>query len=228
MKRTVVLLLVVLLAFASTSVFAGGEKEAAKGDKLLVGTSVFSTEIEYFKILDDCYKKAAAARGMDIISTDGEDSVDKQIHIIEDLIARGVDGIVISAVNPNAERAILEEAMAAGIPVLLQGQERVEADWPTANVGYSEWDMGYMAGELVAEKINKIAQSIPDLAVEGDPGADLLVLGWGSTYGAITTAVERLNAAGRRVAHAHLRYLHPMPKNTALSSLMYQPNFAAP
>jgi ribose transport system substrate-binding protein len=170
-KRTVVLLLVVLLAFASTSVFAGGEKEAAKGDKLLVGTSVFSTEIEYFKILDDCYKKAAAARGMDIISTDGEDSVDKQIHIIEDLIARGVDGIVISAVNPNAERAILEEAMAAGIPVLLQGQERVEADWPTANVGYSEWDMGYMAGELVAEKINKIYsdKSVVKVGILGFP-----------------------------------------------------------
>jgi ABC-type sugar transport system substrate-binding protein len=97
--------------------------------------------------------------------------VDKQIHIIEDLIARGVDGIVISAVNPNAERAILEEAMAAGIPVLLQGQERVEADWPTANVGYSEWDMGYMAGELVAEKINKIYsdKSVVKVGILGFP-----------------------------------------------------------
>jgi ribose transport system substrate-binding protein len=159
-KRLAIGMLVALFVIASASVFAGGGKEAAEDGKLLVGTSVYSTEIEYFKILDDCYKKAAADRGIEVISTDGESSVDKQIHIIEDFIARGVDGIIISAVNPNAERAILEEAMAAGIPVLLQGQERVEADWPTANVGYSEWDMGYMAGELVAEKINKIAVKV--------------------------------------------------------------------
>ena len=156
MKRLSIGMLAALFVLAGASVFAGGGKDTGDDGKLLVGTSVYSTEIEYFKILDDCYKKAAAERGIEVISTDGESSVDKQIHIIEDFIARGVDGIVISAVNPNAERAILEEAMDAGIPVLLQGQERVEADWPTANVGYSEWDMGYMAGELVAEKINKI------------------------------------------------------------------------
>ena len=129
---------------------------AAAKDKLTVGTSVYSTEIEYFYILNEAYKKAGADRGIKVISTDGESNVGKQIHIIEDFITKDVDGIIISAVNPNAERAILEEAMEAGIPVLLQGQERVEADWPTANVGYSEWDMGYMAGELVAERINTL------------------------------------------------------------------------
>jgi 2-oxoglutarate ferredoxin oxidoreductase subunit alpha len=65
-----------------------------------------------------------------------------------------------------------------------------------------------------AAKIAGIANSIPDLKVEGDPNADVLVLGWGSTYGAITTAVERTLTKGKKVAHAHLRYLDPMPKNT--------------
>jgi 2-oxoglutarate ferredoxin oxidoreductase subunit alpha len=50
--------------------------------------------------------------------------------------------------------------------------------------------------------------------VLGPPEGDLLVLGWGSTYGAIRSAVERLQARGRRVAHAHLRHLNPFPANT--------------
>jgi 2-oxoglutarate ferredoxin oxidoreductase subunit alpha len=49
--------------------------------------------------------------------------------------------------------------------------------------------------------------------VVGDPAGGLLVVGWGSTYGAITGAVRRARAEGRRVSHMHLRYLNPMPKN---------------
>jgi 2-oxoglutarate ferredoxin oxidoreductase subunit alpha len=67
---------------------------------------------------------------------------------------------------------------------------------------------------LRAEKIARIAADIPPLEVFGPPEGDLLVLGWGSTYGAIRSAVERLQARGRRVAHAHLRHLHPFPANT--------------
>jgi len=150
------LLTLFLIAFllCSGMVFAGGEQE--ESGKVTVGTSVFSTEIEYFYILSEAYKTAGESRGIEVFATDGENNVDKQIQIIEDFIVKGVDGIVISAINPNAERAILEEAMDSGIPVLLQGQERVEADWATANIGYSEWDMGYMAGELAADRINEL------------------------------------------------------------------------
>jgi 2-oxoglutarate ferredoxin oxidoreductase subunit alpha len=59
-----------------------------------------------------------------------------------------------------------------------------------------------------------IVDDIPDLQVAGPPQGDLLVLGWGSTYGAIRSAVERLQAQGRSIAHAHLRHLNPMPRNT--------------
>ena len=48
----------------------------------------------------------------------------------------------------------------------------------------------------------------------GPPEGELLILGWGSTYGAIRSAVERLQDAGRKVAHAHLRHLNPFPTNT--------------
>ena len=61
-------------------------------------------------------------------------------------------------------------------------------------------------------KIAGIADDIPPLEVYGPDRGDLLILGWGSTYGAIRSAVERLQAEGRSVAHAHLRYLNPFPR----------------
>jgi 2-oxoglutarate ferredoxin oxidoreductase subunit alpha len=50
--------------------------------------------------------------------------------------------------------------------------------------------------------------------VNGPEKGDLLVIGWGGTYGAIATAAERAQRKGHKVAQAHLRYLNPMPKNT--------------
>ena len=67
---------------------------------------------------------------------------------------------------------------------------------------------------LRAEKIDRIAADIPPLEVAGPSEGDLLILGWGGTYGAIRSAVERLQGRGKRVAHAHLRHLHPFPANT--------------
>ncbi len=67
---------------------------------------------------------------------------------------------------------------------------------------------------LRAEKIAGIARDIAPLEVLGPPEGDLLILGWGSTYGAIRTAVERLQARGRKVSQAHLRHLNPFPANT--------------
>jgi 2-oxoglutarate ferredoxin oxidoreductase subunit alpha len=64
-----------------------------------------------------------------------------------------------------------------------------------------------------AEKIAGIARDIPDVEVIGDRQGDLLVLGWGSTYGAILSAVQRARADGLSVSHAHLRYLNPFPEN---------------
>ncbi|WP_047870988.1 2-oxoacid:acceptor oxidoreductase subunit alpha [Nocardiopsis sp. RV163] len=63
-------------------------------------------------------------------------------------------------------------------------------------------------------KIDAIALDVPELAVD-DPGgeADVLVLGWGGTYGSITAAVRRVRRAGGRVAQAHLRHLNPFPAN---------------
>ena len=69
--------------------------------------------------------------------------------------------------------------------------------------------------DLRARKVAGIADDIPDLQVGGPDRGDLLILGWGSTYGSLRTATERLQRQGHAVAHAHMRHLNPMPRNTA-------------
>jgi 2-oxoglutarate ferredoxin oxidoreductase subunit alpha len=83
----------------------------------------------------------------------------------------------------------------------------------TGNVSYDP-DNHHRMQVLRQAKVAGIADDIPLLDVYGPSEGDLLILGWGSTYGAIRSAVERLHADGRSVAHAHLRHLNPFPKNT--------------
>ena len=82
----------------------------------------------------------------------------------------------------------------------------------TGNVSYDPGNHDTMV-RLRAEKIERIAQDIPDVEVNGDESGGLLVLGWGSTYGVITTAVQRARAKGMKVSAAHIRHLNPLPKN---------------
>lgn len=63
-------------------------------------------------------------------------------------------------------------------------------------------------------KIDKIADYIPDLQIMGNPDAELLVIGWGGTYGHIRDAVEHMNDNGQKVAYIHFQFISPMPKNT--------------
>ena len=90
----------------------------------------------------------------------------------------------------------------------------LEKEINTGNVSYDPENHEQMI-KLREEKIRKVADYIPELSLScGEPSAELLVLGWGSSFGAIETAVRELIAEGYSVAHAHLRYLFPMPKNT--------------
>ncbi len=83
----------------------------------------------------------------------------------------------------------------------------------SGNVSYDP-DNHHRMQLLRQAKVARIADDIPPLAVHGPDRGDLLILGWGSTYGAIRSAVERLQAQGRSVAHAHMRHLNPFPANT--------------
>lgn len=64
------------------------------------------------------------------------------------------------------------------------------------------------------EKIDYISNVIPELKVEGEMDAELLIIGWGSTHGHLLTAVNTVNAKGKKVALAHFNYINPLPKNT--------------
>ncbi|HEX7471562.1 MAG TPA: 2-oxoacid:acceptor oxidoreductase subunit alpha [Candidatus Limnocylindrales bacterium] len=82
----------------------------------------------------------------------------------------------------------------------------------TGNVSYDP-DNHHRMQLLRQDKIARIADDIPELAVFGPERGDLLLLGWGSTYGSLRSAAERLQADGRSVAHAHLHYMNPFPRN---------------
>ncbi len=88
----------------------------------------------------------------------------------------------------------------------------LEKENVTGNVSYDP-DNHQLMTVIRHEKVQRVAGTIPPIEVDGAGSGDLLVLGWGSTYGAITTAVQRARDEGKRVDAAHLRHLNPMPRN---------------
>jgi 2-oxoglutarate/2-oxoacid ferredoxin oxidoreductase subunit alpha len=89
----------------------------------------------------------------------------------------------------------------------------LEKEDETGNVNY-EADNHALMTRLRAEKIAGIADDIGELEVDNQDGAEMLVLGWGSTFGAIKGAVRRVRKRGGKVARAHLYHLNPLPRNT--------------
>ena len=83
---------------------------------------------------------------------------------------------------------------------------------PGGAVSYAPEDHEAMC-QLRADKVARVADFIPQLEVSGEQQATLLVLSWGGTFGVAFTAVQRARQQGRSVAHAHLRYLNPFPRN---------------
>jgi 2-oxoglutarate ferredoxin oxidoreductase subunit alpha len=99
-----------------------------------------------------------------------------------------------------------------GTPGLEHRTGGLEKEDGTGNVSYDPLNHETMVQHR-ARKIARAADEIPPLEVRGPAQGELLVLGWGSTHGAIATAVERCQQKGLSVAGAHLRHLNPMPKN---------------
>jgi 2-oxoglutarate/2-oxoacid ferredoxin oxidoreductase subunit alpha len=100
-----------------------------------------------------------------------------------------------------------------GTPGLEHRVGGLEKEDLTGNVSYDPANHEAMVRRR-AEKINGIADDIPELRVHGPAHGDLLLIGWGSTAGAIRAAALRQQQLGRSVAAAHLRYLNPLPRNT--------------
>jgi len=88
----------------------------------------------------------------------------------------------------------------------------LEKEDGTGNISYDPANHATMT-RLRAERIAHIQRELPALAVDADDGAELLVLGWGSSYGSIRAAARRVRDRGLKVALAHLRHLDPLPPN---------------
>jgi 2-oxoglutarate/2-oxoacid ferredoxin oxidoreductase subunit alpha len=99
-----------------------------------------------------------------------------------------------------------------GTPGLEHRIGGLEKSDPTGNVAYGDENHQEMTNKR-AQKLENIANFIPEQTVEGPEKGDLLLISWGGTFGSVKTAAHRLQAEGKSVAHAHLRYLNPFPKN---------------
>jgi 2-oxoglutarate ferredoxin oxidoreductase subunit alpha len=97
-----------------------------------------------------------------------------------------------------------------GTPGLEHRVGGIEKEDVTGHISYSPANHERMT-HLRASKVAAVAREIPPTEIRGDADADLLIVGWGSPYGAITAALEELRAEGKKVAHVHLRYLNPLP-----------------
>jgi 2-oxoglutarate ferredoxin oxidoreductase subunit alpha len=97
-----------------------------------------------------------------------------------------------------------------GLEHRIGGLEKADG---SGNVSYDPDNHDHMV-RIRARKVAGIAADIPELQVEGDEDADVLVAGWGGTYGPIAAAVRRIRKDGKKVAHAHFTHLNPLPRNT--------------
>jgi 2-oxoglutarate ferredoxin oxidoreductase subunit alpha len=96
-----------------------------------------------------------------------------------------------------------------GLEHRLGGLEKQDV---SGNVSYDPDNHEKMT-HLRAEKVERIAHTIPDLEIDGPPTGELLILGWGSTFGAIAAAVNTGREEGLEISRAHLRHLNPFPPN---------------
>jgi 2-oxoglutarate ferredoxin oxidoreductase subunit alpha len=97
-----------------------------------------------------------------------------------------------------------------GTPGLEHRIGGIEKQDVTGNISYDPENHDHMV-RTRAEKVRRVAQEIPPTSINGPATGDLLVVGWGGTYGSITAAVERAQQAGLSVASIHVRHLNPLP-----------------
>lgn len=99
-----------------------------------------------------------------------------------------------------------------GTPGLEHRIGGLEKEHITGNVSYDPENHEFMV-KMRQAKVERIADDIPPATVDGDQKGELLVVGWGGTYGAIKTAVDAKRREGKSVSHLHLKYIHPFQKN---------------
>jgi len=113
------------------------------------------------------------------------------------------------------EKTLARPWAVPGTPGLMHRLGGITGENLTGNISYSPANHELMI-RTRARKIAAITQEIPPTQIFGDPdGGDLVVVGWGSTFGPIREAVKTVREKGRKVSHIHLRYLNPLPRDLA-------------
>jgi len=110
------------------------------------------------------------------------------------------------------EKTLARPWVKVGTPGLEHRIGGLEKDNIYGNVSYDPENHDFMT-KIRAQKVQKVLYDIPDVEVLGHPEAEMLVVGWGSTYGHIKAAIEIGNREGMKLAMTHLRHLNPLPKN---------------
>jgi 2-oxoglutarate ferredoxin oxidoreductase subunit alpha len=101
-----------------------------------------------------------------------------------------------------------------GTPELMHRIGSLEKDYVTGQASHVPENHQKMV-DLRQEKVERSVASVPDLQVVGGDSGDVLVVGWGGTYGHLVSAVDELIEDGKKVSLAHFNYINPLPENTA-------------
>ncbi|MDD2283863.1 MAG: 2-oxoacid:acceptor oxidoreductase subunit alpha [Paludibacter sp.] len=123
----------------------------------------------------------------------------------------GMEGIKVTARDPKTKARYWS---IPGTPGFEHRNGGLEKDYNTGAISTDPLNHQRMV-DIRQAKIDYISNVIPDVEIEGNPEADLLIIGWGSTHGHLITAVNNINKTGKKVALAHFNYINPLPKNTA-------------
>lgn len=110
------------------------------------------------------------------------------------------------------EKTLARTLAYPGTPNMEHRLGGLEKDKKTGNISYVPENHELMV-HLREEKVQKLQEEIPMLQSEFQQEGDLLVIGWGGTYGSLSAAVNEMNKAGYKVGHMHLNYINPLPKN---------------
>jgi 2-oxoglutarate/2-oxoacid ferredoxin oxidoreductase subunit alpha len=125
----------------------------------------------------------------------------------------GADGERVFWPYERDERTLARDWALPGTPELMHRIGGLEKEEGSGNVSYDPANHERMV-HVRDEKVRRIAEFIPDVEVSGDvDDAELLIVGWGSTWGAIDGAMSRARAKGHKIAHVHLVHLNPFPRN---------------
>jgi len=111
------------------------------------------------------------------------------------------------------EETLVREWAIPGMKGLEHRIGGLEKQDKTGNVSYDPQNHEFMC-KVRAEKIARIANFIPEQKVIGEESGELLVVGWGGTYGSLLTAVTEMQEDGKNISLAHFNYINPLPKNT--------------